>query len=81
MRLTNLLSFSALLVLTIAIEPLRKPRQPIGNGTRRLTYNETTPTPINRPTSQSVSWISGEQDGSFARVAKILESYRLPYLI
>ncbi|KAF2211266.1 hypothetical protein CERZMDRAFT_106497 [Cercospora zeae-maydis SCOH1-5] len=69
MVLTKLLSFGALLSLTAAIDPPRKPRQPLGNGERRLTYNETTPAAINRATSQSVSWISGEQDGSFVTVA------------
>lgn len=52
-----------------AIDPPRQPRQPLGNGTRRLTYNETTPTAQNRATSQTVSWISSEQDGTFITTA------------
>lgn len=68
MALTKLVSIGALLSLTAAIDPPRQPRQPLGNGDRRLTYNETTPTSLNRATSQSVSWIAGEQDGQFVTV-------------
>ncbi|USW56441.1 Putative peptidase S9, prolyl oligopeptidase, catalytic domain, dipeptidylpeptidase IV [Septoria linicola] len=69
MALTKLVTIGALLFpLTAAIDPPRQPRQPLGNGDRRLTYNETTPTALNRATSQSVSWIAGEQDGQFVTV-------------
>lgn len=61
----SLLSLSALLQSTVAIDPPRQPRQPLGNGETRLTYNVTTPTALYRPSTQAVAWISGEEDGQF----------------
>lgn len=60
-----LLSLLSLSVLTAAIEPARQPRQPLGNGETRLTYNVTTPTALYRPSTQAVAWISGEEDGQY----------------
>lgn len=73
MALTSLLKLMSVGVLlplsAAAIDPPRQPRQPLGNGDRILTYNETTPTALNRATSQTVSWISGEQDGQYVTVS------------
>lgn len=68
MALKILLALSAL-SFTVAIDPPRKPHQPIGNGDRILTYNETTPSPLNRATSRGVSWISGDKDGQYVTVS------------
>lgn len=67
--LASVLSLSSLIPLATAIDPPRQPRQPTGNGDKILTYNETTPTARYRATSQSVSWISGEQDGQYVTVS------------
>lgn len=67
--MSRLLSLALLLVSATAIDPPRQPHQPLGGGDRRLTYNETTPTARNTATSQSVSWISGDEDGQYVLVS------------
>lgn len=41
----------------------RLPRQPIGGGVQRLTFNNTVSSPRFRPQSTSISWISSDEDG------------------
>ncbi|KXT18421.1 hypothetical protein AC579_8178 [Pseudocercospora musae] len=65
----SLLLALAALSLAAAIDPPRKPHQPTGNGDRVLTYNETTPTAINRASSRSVAWMSGGADGQYVTVS------------
>ncbi|KAK4498046.1 hypothetical protein PRZ48_010702 [Zasmidium cellare] len=71
-------SVGLFLQLATAITPAREPRQPLGGGDRLLTYNETTPTALNRATTLAVDWISGDQDGQYVTTsddgALILES-------
>ncbi|KAK2010950.1 hypothetical protein LZ32DRAFT_562215 [Colletotrichum eremochloae] len=54
---------------TAAIEPPRPPHQPVGGGDRLVTWNETVVSPRFGASSQSVSWLSGTQDGSFITLA------------
>jgi dipeptidyl-peptidase-4 len=51
--------------LTAAIEPPRNPYQPVGNGDRLLTFNETIPSVTIRPRSVSISWSSAGDDGQY----------------
>lgn len=62
---TVLLSLASLAAVTTAIEPLRGNYQPVGNGDRLLSYNETTPTATIRPSTISVRWTSSGDDGQF----------------
>lgn len=49
-----------------AIEPPRMPHQPLGNGTKRLTYNITTDAPGQlSPQTRSFSWVGTGQDGDY----------------
>ncbi|KEY72372.1 hypothetical protein S7711_01048 [Stachybotrys chartarum IBT 7711] len=50
----------SLLSLAAAIEPPRNPWQPVGNGDRLLSYNETTPSPTWGPSSVSVRWAGAD---------------------
>ncbi|KAF4333083.1 dipeptidyl-peptidase 4 [Fusarium beomiforme] len=60
--LTTLL---ALAPLGLAIDPPRQPHQPVGEGDRLLTFNETSPSAKLRPTTMSVEWSSAGQDGNY----------------
>lgn len=51
--------------LCAAIEPPRNSYQPVGNGDRLLTFNETIPAVTIRPRSVSVSWSSAGDDGQY----------------
>ncbi|KAK7425891.1 Dipeptidyl peptidase 4 [Neonectria magnoliae] len=51
--------------LVSAIEPPRRPYQPVGNGERLLTFNETSPGATIRPSTVSVAWSSAGQDGLY----------------
>ncbi|KAF2473686.1 uncharacterized protein BDR25DRAFT_332532 [Lindgomyces ingoldianus] len=64
MYLLALFALSALLVY--AIEPPRFPHQPLGNGTKLLTYNITTdnPGPL-IPSTRTLSWVGTGQDGEY----------------
>ncbi|KAL5116491.1 Dipeptidyl peptidase IV (DPP IV) N-terminal region [Pleosporales sp. CAS-2024a] len=54
------------LPLTHAITPPRFPHQPLGNGTKRLTYNITTEAPgLLSPSTRSFSWVSTGADGDY----------------
>ncbi|KAK4238960.1 putative dipeptidyl peptidase 4 [Achaetomium macrosporum] len=49
-----------------AIEPPRYPHQPVGNGTKLLTYNITTGSPGELSvTTTSVTWVKSKHDGDF----------------
>lgn len=51
--------------LASAIDPPRKPEQPIGGGDRLLTFNETSPRATISPKSRSVKWTSAGGDGRY----------------
>lgn len=55
--------------LALAVEPPRQPYQPVGNGDRLLTYNETTPSATLRPRSISVDWSASGDDGSYVTMS------------
>lgn len=62
--------FLALLVASIplisAIDPPRYPHQPLGNGTKLLTYNVTTDSPgALVPQTRTLSWVSTGADGDY----------------
>ncbi|KAL7622445.1 Dipeptidyl peptidase 4 [Parahypoxylon ruwenzoriense] len=63
----------------LAIEPARQPRQPIGNGEKILTWNETMVNNGFGARSISVSWLSGGEDGQYIYAdndgALILENF------
>jgi dipeptidyl aminopeptidase/acylaminoacyl peptidase len=64
------MQFLALLAASIpliaAIEPPRFPHQPLGNGTKRLTYNITTDSPGPLvPSTRALSWVSTGEDGDY----------------
>ncbi|KAK4137116.1 hypothetical protein BT67DRAFT_372326 [Trichocladium antarcticum] len=63
----RLLSFCiAAAALATAIEPSRFPHQPLGNGTKLLTYNVTTGSPGELSSSTtSVTWVQSDNDGDF----------------
>ncbi|KAL2687895.1 diacylglycerol pyrophosphate phosphatase [[Neocosmospora] mangrovei] len=48
-----------------AIDPPRKPYQPVGGGDRILTFNETSPSAKIRPSTLSVEWSSAGSDGNY----------------
>ncbi|KAF1937588.1 seprase [Clathrospora elynae] len=57
---------AAALPLIQAIEPPRVPHQPLGNGTKRLTYNITTNAPgALTPQTRSFSWVGTGEDGDY----------------
>jgi len=62
----SLALLAAAVPLVHAIEPPRFPHQPLGNGTKRLTYNITTdaPGPLSAK-SRSLAWISTGKDGDY----------------
>ena len=60
----------ALLVpATQAIVPSRQPHQPLGNGTRLLGFNNTVVSSKFKPSSSSVTWFAGGEDGTFVQQA------------
>jgi dipeptidyl aminopeptidase/acylaminoacyl peptidase len=64
MQLLSLLVAAASLVS--AIDPPRFPHQPLGNGTKRLTYNITTESPgALVPSTRSLSWVGTGEDGDY----------------
>ncbi|KAH9882223.1 hypothetical protein J1614_001395 [Plenodomus biglobosus] len=57
---------AATLPLIQAIVPPRVPHQPLGNGTKRLTYNITTDTPGQlTPQTRAFSWVGNGKDGDY----------------
>ncbi|EMD95892.1 hypothetical protein COCC4DRAFT_46427 [Bipolaris maydis ATCC 48331] len=57
---------AAVLPLIQAIEPPRQPHQPLGNGSKRLSYNETTASPGSlSASSRSFSWVGTGKDGDY----------------
>jgi dipeptidyl-peptidase-4 len=57
---------AAALPLINAITPPRFPHQPLGNGTKRLTYNITTDAPGQlAPQTRSFSWVGTGADGDY----------------
>jgi dipeptidyl-peptidase-4 len=57
---------AAALPLINAITPPRFPHQPLGNGTKRLTYNITTDAPGQlTPSTRSFSWVGTGADGDY----------------
>lgn len=60
-----LLVAPAIFGVTLAIEPPRQPHQPLGNGDKLITFNETVVSPAFRASSQSIDWLSGGEDGQF----------------
>ncbi|KAJ4368428.1 Dipeptidyl peptidase 4 [Neocucurbitaria cava] len=61
---------AAALPLIAAIDPPRLPHQPLGNGTKRLTYNITTdsPGPLT-PETRAFSWVGTGADGDYIYTA------------
>ncbi|KEF63347.1 dipeptidyl-peptidase 4 [Exophiala aquamarina CBS 119918] len=61
------LNFRFLLALAlgsaIAIEVPRQPKQPLGNGTRLLAFNDTIPSARLRSNTTSIDWFAGGEDG------------------
>lgn len=51
--------------LTDAITPPRQPHQPLGNGTRLLTFNETAVSSQFRVEITNVAWLEGGDDGQY----------------
>ncbi|KAF9765369.1 hypothetical protein IL306_002340 [Fusarium sp. DS 682] len=60
--LATLLAFAP---LGLAVDPPRQPHQPVGEGDRLLTFNETSPSAKLRPTTMSVDWSSAGEDGNY----------------
>ncbi|CAN9103396.1 unnamed protein product [Alternaria alternata] len=61
---------AAALQLVHAIEPPRMPHQPLGNGTKRLSYNETTDSPGSlTPSTRSFTWVGTGEDGDYIYTA------------
>ncbi|ORY71368.1 dipeptidyl peptidase 4 [Pseudomassariella vexata] len=60
---TVLLAGATLLCVGLAISPPRQPHQPLGNGTRLLTFNETAVSSSFGASSASVNWLEGGEDG------------------
>ncbi|KAL2022510.1 hypothetical protein VTK56DRAFT_5117 [Thermocarpiscus australiensis] len=58
------LCISAAALIT-AIEPPRFPHQPLGNGTKLLTYNITVGSPSLSVSTTSVTWVKSDNDGDF----------------
>ena len=59
-------AFLAALPLIGAITPPRFPHQPLGNGTKRLTYNITTDAPGQlTPSTRSFTWVGTGEDGDY----------------
>ncbi|KAI8942849.1 hypothetical protein NX059_000889 [Plenodomus lindquistii] len=57
---------AAALPLIQAIDPPRVPHQPLGNGTKRLTYNITTDAPGQlSPQTRAFSWVGTGEDGDY----------------
>ena len=54
----HLLSALLLPLLASAITPPRQPHQPLGNGSKLLTFNNTVQTPSFGASTRSVSWVS-----------------------
>lgn len=52
-------------ILTHAITPPRQPHQPLGNGTRLLTFNETSVSSQFHVSTTSVAWVEGGDDGQY----------------
>ncbi|KAF2202018.1 hypothetical protein GQ43DRAFT_480228 [Delitschia confertaspora ATCC 74209] len=62
----HLLKFLLAVPLVQAIQPVRFPHQPLGNGTKLLTYNITTGSPGSlSPVTETISWASSGQDGDY----------------
>jgi dipeptidyl-peptidase-4 len=62
--------FAAALPLIAAIDPPRLPYQPLGNGTKRLSYNETTNSPgALTPQTRSFTWVGTGKDGDYIYTA------------
>ena len=61
---------AAALPLIQAIDPPRMPHQPLGNGTKLLSYNETTDTPgALSPSTRSFTWVGTGEDGDYIYTA------------
>ncbi|KAK5084569.1 Dipeptidyl peptidase 4 [Lithohypha guttulata] len=63
MFLNTALLYTVLTGSAIAQTETRLPRQPLGGGVQRLTFNNTVSSPRFRPQSTSISWISSDEDG------------------
>ncbi|KNG86169.1 dipeptidyl peptidase 4, partial [Aspergillus nomiae NRRL 13137] len=68
------MKYSKLLLLLVgaaqALDVPRKPHAPTGDGSKRLTFNETVIKQAITPTSRSVQWLSGAEDGSYVYAAE-----------
>jgi dipeptidyl-peptidase-4 len=61
---------AAALPFIAAIDPARLPHQPLGNGTKRLSYNETTNSPgALTPQTRSFTWVGTGKDGDYIYTA------------
>ena len=56
---------AAIFPLAQAIDPPRFPHQPLGNGTRLLTYNSTTESPQFAASTRTLNWVSTGEDGDY----------------
>lgn len=59
---------AACLALVCAIDPPRKPRQPLGGGSELLSFNNTVSSPAFTAKSTSIDWISTDEDGVGVRL-------------
>ncbi|KAK6441329.1 Dipeptidyl peptidase 4 [Oleoguttula sp. CCFEE 5521] len=79
MRAQLLTCLLAVCTSSVAINDTRQPHQPLGNGSKLLTYNDTVISPKFSASSQTVSWIASETDGEVIYQgddsALILENY------
>ncbi|KAF3924917.1 Seprase [Orbilia brochopaga] len=66
-------------LLAAAVDPPRKPRQPVGSGSKILTYNETVARPSFSVQRTSIDWFAGGEDGTGLRLSKagdiVLENF------
>jgi dipeptidyl-peptidase-4 len=57
---------AAALPLVSAVDPPRFPHQPLGNGTKRLTFNVTTDAPGSlTPSTRTLNWVGTGSDGDY----------------
>lgn len=61
----SVLLVAALAFSASAIDPPRQPRQPLGNGDKLLTFNDTVLSPKFGSSSRSVQWIATGEDGQY----------------
>lgn len=58
------ISFGWLSLALAQVQPAREPRQPLGGGSQRLTFNNTVSSPGFSARSTAISWVSSDEDGT-----------------